>query len=40
MQTNIPDDVPEYYAPEEMNNVIRNLGEAGWLKGSQFVDQK
>jgi hypothetical protein len=33
-------DIPEYYTPEDMSNLIRALGKAGWLQGLQRVDQQ
>ena len=33
-------DIPEYYAPEDMDNLIQALGKAGWLQGLQRVDQQ
>lgn len=32
-------DMPLLYDSEDMNSLVRRLGEAGWLQGDQIVDK-
>jgi hypothetical protein len=35
-----PDDEPQPFSSDEINELVRNLASVGWLHGTQYVDQE
>jgi hypothetical protein len=38
MSTRVPDEIPEYWNAQDMNRVLRCLGNAGWLHSGEQAE--